>query len=687
MANILIYKDNKEFPVRVPDNDLYLGRGSYGFEIVGNFVGFDDPQISRRHARILRQNDRYLLQDLNSTNGTVVGDQHIHPGSFHPLKDGDQIRLGRTEIRFSEAAEEAHSVALRHHSRPAAGADTAAREETSHNSDFELVEGEVPGLEIQVVDSGDNAPNVSMMIDASRLLHHPPTARTAVTSGGEGEGEEVSESAQRELIRRLNAMTRVSISLGAIKDANVLWARIAECIFDIFEQADYLNVLLYTAADHRLKPVISRPRKLSGKKQGRNTLSISYSIVNDVIRNKHSLLLMDAGGDTRFKAQESVLALELRSVMCAPLLHDDQVLGLIQVDTRKARNSFNREDLHILTAIATQIAISVKNNQLFEDIEKLFEGFVTASVQVIESRDPVTAGHSFRVAEFTQNLVCAVDRCDSGEHSKTRFDSRQLREIRYAALLHDFGKIGVRENVLTKGDKLYPHEVELIKQRFRFAEACLERDNYRKLITLWEDATRSTDMEEVRARLARELANEKQRLRRFFEQVLEANKPTIMPDQISGLDEIAQYVFRDGENAVSLITPFEFSTLSLAKGSLNPEERLEIESHVSHTYAFLKLIPWTDDLGMVPDIAYAHHEKLDGSGYPRKLSGQDIPLPSRIMTIADIYDALTSADRPYKKSLPADKALDILDLEARAGKIDVALFEIFREARAFELSA
>ncbi len=682
MANILINKDNKSLPVRVPDNDLYLGRGSYGFEIVGNFVGFDDPQISRRHARILRQNAQYLLQDLNSTNGTVVGEQHIHPGSFHPLKDGDRIRLGKTEIRFSLADEEGQSLALRGR-RDTDGEPSSPRGPTS---DFELVAGEVPGLEIEVVDSGDEAPNVSMMIDASRLLHHPPTARTTV--GGESGEEAGSESSQRELIRRLNAMTRVSISLGAIKDAAVLWARIAECIFDIFEQADFLHVVLYSAADHRLKPVISRPRQRRKKAQERNTLSLSYSIVNDVIRNKHSLLIMDAGGDTRFKSRESVVALELKSVMCAPLLHDDQVLGLIQVDTRKARNSFDSEDLHILTAIAAQIAISVKNNQLFEDIEKLFEGFVTASVQVIESRDPVTAGHSFRVAEFTRNLVCAVDRCDSGEHRETRFDSRQLREIRYAALLHDFGKIGVRENVLTKADKLYPHEVELIKQRFRFAEACLERDNYRKLISLWEDPTRSCDdREEVRARLARELAGEKQRLRRFFEQVLEANKPTIMPDQISGLEDIAQYVFQDGENPVPLITPFEFSTLSLAKGSLNPEERMEIESHVSHTYAFLKLIPWTDDLGMVPEIAYAHHEKLDGSGYPRKLSGADIPLPSRIMTIADIYDALTSADRPYKKSLPVDKALDILELEARAGKIDASLYRIFREARAFELKA
>jgi len=125
--------------------------------------------------------------------------------------------------------------------------------------------------------------------------------------------------------------------------------------------------------------------------------------------------------------------------------------------------------------------------------------------------------------------------------------------------------------------------------------------------------------------------------------------------------------------------------LTLARGSLTPDERQEIEYHVSHTYAFLQHIPWTKGLASVPDIAYSHHEKLDGSGYPRGLGREQIPLQARIMTVTDIYDALTSGDRPYKQSLPEELALDILRDEARLGKVEKDLVDIFIESNAYRL--
>jgi HD-GYP domain-containing protein (c-di-GMP phosphodiesterase class II) len=150
------------------------------------------------------------------------------------------------------------------------------------------------------------------------------------------------------------------------------------------------------------------------------------------------------------------------------------------------------------------------------------------------------------------------------------------------------------------------------------------------------------------------------------------------------LQEIAKYQFRDLEdNSMNLIQDFEFENLALAKGSLSPEERREIESHVSHTYSFLSLIPWTRNLSNLPDIAYAHHEKLDGSGYPRGLKQEEIPVQSKIMTISDIYDALTASDRPYKPALPVDRALDILGYEAKAGKLDADLLQVFIESNAW----
>ena len=124
--------------------------------------------------------------------------------------------------------------------------------------------------------------------------------------------------------------------------------------------------------------------------------------------------------------------------------------------------------------------------------------------------------------------------------------------------------------------------------------------------------------------------------------------------------------------------------LSIRKGTLDDGERLEIESHVRHTFDFLRDIPWTRNLSGIPDIARGHHEKLDGSGYPRGVQAPDIPIQTRMMTISDIYDALTAKDRPYKRAVPTERALDIMQSEVKGGMLDSDLFQLFIAARVFE---
>src|SRR5438034_3049570 len=133
-----------------------------------------------------------------------------------------------------------------------------------------------------------------------------------------------------------------------------------------------------------------------------------------------------------------------------------------------------------------------------------------------------------------------------------------------------------------------------------------------------------------------------------------------------------------------LLTEEELRFLAIRKGSLDETERLEIESHVNHTYRFLLQIPWTRELQQVPLIAYGHHEKLDGRGYPRRITAEAIPIQTRIMTISDIYDALTAQDRPYKRAVPFERALDIMSHEVKDGQLDAELFRLFIEAKAFE---
>ena len=179
---------------------------------------------------------------------------------------------------------------------------------------------------------------------------------------------------------------------------------------------------------------------------------------------------------------------------------------------------------------------------------------------------------------------------------------------------------------------------------------------------------------------------ELQALDRFLEIVLRANEPTILPD--GSFDELKTWSTRTylGLDGVTepFLSPDEMRYLTIRKGSLDAAERQEIESHVTHTYQFLQRIPWTSELQQIPLIAYAHHEKLDGRGYPRRITGEAIPIQTRMMTISDIYDALTAQDRPYKRAVSRDRAIDIMTDEVQDGQLDRDLFTLFIEGKVFQ---
>ena len=390
-----------------------------------------------------------------------------------------------------------------------------------------------------------------------------------------------------------------------------------------------------------------------------------------------------------------------RSLLVFPMTnHVGEVIGVLQLINRKLLGAtppltaasvphnviaFEAEVVEMMAALASQAAVAVENNLLYESIERLFEGFVTAAVTAIEQRDPTTSGHSFRVADLTVEMAKVVDRIDSGEFREVRFSSDQIREMRYASLLHDFGKVGVREQVLVKEKKLYPLQIEVIRSRFDFAMKAIENEaNKRKVQYLLQHGRQGY---ESYCRRVEDEANERiVRLQKDFAFIATSNEPTVLPEgDFNYLQQLATNDYEDyrGQRRL-LLDPEEARVLSIRKGNLDAAERLEIESHVTHTFNFLQKIPWTKDLVGVPTIAYAHHEKLNGRGYPRRLTAADIPLQSRMMTISDIYDALTASDRPYKRAVPTERALDILKMEVGDGFLDSALVNTFIEAKVFE---
>jgi len=336
-------------------------------------------------------------------------------------------------------------------------------------------------------------------------------------------------------------------------------------------------------------------------------------------------------------------------------------------------------------SLASQAAVAIQNRRLYESIRELFEGFVKASVTAIESRDPTTSGHSARVANFTVGLATAIDRSTTGPYQALRFTAEEMTELRYAALLHDFGKVGVREQVLVKAKKLLPGELDRIRQRVELIKRGLElRYSARKIEHLEQKGRRSyaAKAKAFDAELAAYVAE----LDRSLARIVAANEPAVLPrDFAAGIERLALDFFEDHlGNRETVITRDEAEILAIPRGSLTPAEFKEIKSHVTHTYEFLTRIPWTREFRRIPEIARSHHEKLDGSGYPEGRRQDEIPVQSRMMTIADIYDALTAGDRPYKKGIAREEALDILEQERRAGHLDGALLDVFVEAKIYE---
>lgn len=386
-----------------------------------------------------------------------------------------------------------------------------------------------------------------------------------------------------------------------------------------------------------------------------------------------------------------------RSMIAVPLISaEEDVIGVIQLINRKrdpgAKLDPSRVDQDVLPydqrsedllgTLSAQAGIALENALLYDEIRRIFDGFVRASVQAIEQRDPTTSGHSLRVSVLSVALAEAVDRTNTGAYRQTQFTKRELKELEYASLLHDFGKIGVREEVLIKAKKLYPHQLDNVRQRFAYAGLQLEATYLAQKIEALRGGATEAELQAIDAGVAIKKA-ELQSALQFIES---ANEPTVLKEgDFSRIHELGGLCYTDHcGHTQPLLTQDDIVCLQVTKGSLNDREIDEIRSHVVHTRNFLKQIPWGKNFSNIPEIAGAHHEKLNGKGYPDGRVADQIPAASKIMSIADIYDALTARDRPYKKAMPIDRAISILGFEVKDGHVDGELLRIFTESECWK---
>lgn len=504
--------------------------------------------------------------------------------------------------------------------------------------------------------------------------------------------------------RQFRELNRIGIALSAEKDIDRLQSFILTTMRQL-THADGASLWLKMEEDGVPKLFLASSQNHSIDKNTYSAFTVPVderSVVGYAVSVGESQIYDDAynpspgkppGGKT-FDAQ---FGYRTKSMLTVPMRnYNNEVVGAVQLINAKRHFevrltvdnvateviSFRPDDLEMIESIASQAAVALDNKNLLDSIQALFDGFVQASVTAIEQRDPSTAGHSGRVERMTSALARTINEVATGKFIDVHFSDDQLKELRYAALLHDFGKVGVREHILVKAKKLIPGQLEVIQARFEF----IERSVQVKYATEKLEALQAGKNGSTLADIDKRLAEERAKLKEWVDSIVAANEPTVMPvDKASTLEFLAKQVYHDmSGRSHPMLEPQEFRFLSIRKGTLDPQERLEMESHVTHSFHFLAKIPWTPVMRRVPEIAYGHHEKLDGSGYPRGLAGDQIPIQARMMTIADIYDALTAQDRPYKRAVSTPTALDILHEESKQGKLDEDLLDIFISKKIYQ---
>ena len=370
---------------------------------------------------------------------------------------------------------------------------------------------------------------------------------------------------------------------------------------------------------------------------------------------------------------KSMLALAMRD-------HEDEIIGVLQLinamDARGQVIPFSSAVEDLIASLASQAAVAITNVRLIQEMEALFEAFVKVMATAIDEKAHYTRGHIERVALLTMAISESISGADEGPYADVHFSEEELNELRIAAWMHDVGKVTTPEWVVDKANKLETvfDRVELIRTRFGMIREQLRANAFERKVALLEKGKGKVEVREVDAALEKQI----QELDEDLSFLIRVNTPEeFMKDEtLERLKQIAQKTYLEDGKAVPYLTEDELENLSIRKGSLTREQIGIIRNHAAVTLKMLEHIPFTKKLRNVPKYAGAHHETLDGSGYPLGISGDQLPLQSRILAVADVFEALSARDRPYKKPKTLEETVRILGFMVKDGHLDPDLVDL-----------
>ncbi len=341
-----------------------------------------------------------------------------------------------------------------------------------------------------------------------------------------------------------------------------------------------------------------------------------------------------------------------RSMLVIPLKnHENKIIGVLQLLNAQNKRSeviaFSPDLEDLVASLASQAAVALTNNQLIRDlkdalqkIKNLFDAFIKSIATAIEKKSLYTGGHIERVVKLTMMIAKKINETCEGPLKDACFDENEMEELRLAAWMHDIGKITTPQHIMDKATKLEAifDRIHLIETRFHLIAKCIENRYLQRKIEILQSRKNNSETDQP----DRELSSEIKTLYEELEFIRFCNRNIVDDDKIKRLQEIAAKAYSMNGETLPYLTRDEVRNLCVQQGTLTDEEREIIENHATMTWNILFELPFPTAMASVPDYAWAHHEKLDGSGYPQGISGKDIPLQSRIMVIADIFEALTA---------------------------------------------
>jgi HD-GYP domain-containing protein (c-di-GMP phosphodiesterase class II) len=420
-----------------------------------------------------------------------------------------------------------------------------------------------------------------------------------------------------------------------------------------------------------------------------NTMVVAYSVLHDKtvnIADAYTAEGFDFSGTKRFDGNTGYRS---KSFLTVPMKnHENDIIGVLQLINAKDRNGgeivpFSEADQQLAESLASQAAVALTNRQLIDQLENLFESFIGLINAAIDDKSPYTGGHCQRVPALTMMLAEAVNDTTEGPLADFSMSDKDRYELKIAGLLHDCGKVTTPVHVVDKATKLQTiyDRIDLLDTRFEIIRRDAEIAMLQSKLAARDNSSGGWRQAEQEYELCQRRIKED----RAFLHFANIGSEHMRPEDQDRVRQISKtYRWRDVlGNDSDFLTEDELNNLTIRSGTLTSEERQIINHHIDVTISMLESLPWPNHLRNVPEYAGGHHERMDGKGYPRGLTRDQMSVQARVMAIADIFEALTAKDRPYKKGKTLSESLYILGKFKLNGHIDPDLFDIFIKQKVY----